>query len=117
MKVAYNILTGEILAAMPKEQKLIYFFSAFDEEYMKTVSEIDLPKEISIIEVDSFIVKNKSFQRMSNQEKQEMMQYKRLLTDTERKENQLLDNLMYSEKEIWKAENTIEILSLLQGVL
>ncbi len=63
--------------------------------------------------IADYYVKNGELVKYSEQEIEEKRQYGRILTDEERQ----LNKLKPSYEEVKKAENTIEILTLLQEVM
>lgn len=107
----YEKENGHILAKVSGDQKLESYCSEFPSEQLKKLSSIyidnppDNHKDYKII--------NGELIQMSDEEIKEIRQYGRILTEEEKQ----LQKLKPSYKEVQKAENTIEILTLLQEVM
>ena len=108
MKLIYNTLNGEIMGVLSKNQNAQMFFSDYkNKNYFVELKCDNIPCNFS----DYKVIKNTLVKR-SEQELEELRRYHRVLTDSER----LLNKLKPSHEEIQKAQNTIEILTLIQEV-
>ena len=111
MKIIFNKHTGEIYRAISKEQKIetLYFF--YDSEFVKKLDEViidNIP-----LDLENYYIKDGQLVKHTEQEIEEKRLYGRILTEEER----LLNKLKPTPKEVQKAENTIEILTLIQEVI
>jgi len=111
MKAFYNIKTKRIFNIVPDIQTMESYYFHHGKEFLKNMREIYL----NIIPSDwqNYKVIDNELIRMTKQEIQEIKQYGRLLSEEER----LLNQLKPSSEEIQKAQNTIEILTLIQEVM
>lgn len=100
----YIITSGIIIAKIPKGQPYDYLYEG---EKLGTY-EID-----SNIDFERYLIVNDELVELNNLEVLEIKEHGRILSEEER----LLNKLKPSYDEIKKAENTIEILSLLQEVI
>lgn len=110
-KIVYNKNNGNIVAVLPIEQNHLTYFHHFSDEFKDNLSSIIT--EISASDINDFKVVNGKLVKMSKQEISEIKQYGRILTEEER----LLNKLKPSPEEVKKAEQTIEILTLIQEVI
>jgi len=109
----YNKATGKILAIIPDNQKIERYYYHYSEDFKNNLATLECentPRNIVEYRVE---VENGKLVKMTELEMQEMQKYRRILTEEER----VLELLKPSEEEIRKAENTIEILTLLQEVI
>lgn len=111
MQYVYNKTDNAIICKLSDcidiERYFKYFPEGFleDKDILKTNENIANYKEYKIIDNE--------FVRMSDLEIEEVRWYKRILTEEERQ----LEKLKPSQEEIQKAEQTIEILTLIQEVI
>lgn len=110
--IIYNKYNGDIYQILPKGQDKEIFFHHYSEEFKESMSEIDLELPLDFNTKNYKIVDNKLVKR-SNIEIEEIETYRKILTEEER----ILEKLKPSVEEVRKAEQTIEILSILQEVL
>ena len=96
----YKVSNGIIIAKIPKGQPYDY-----------------LELESSLLDWRNYKIVEKELIELTDTERLEIRGYNRILTEKERIENSMLNELKPSYDEIQKAENTIEILSLLQEVM
>jgi len=109
MKLIYNKLTGEAVGLIGKDQNVQGFFRNYDDkEHFAELECDDIPRDFSNYK----ILENKLVKK-SEQEIEELQRYHRILSDEER----LLNQLKPPAEEIQKAQNTIEILTLIQEVM
>lgn len=109
--IIYNGLTGEIIANVPDEQDIDLFVKYYPKDVRNNVEGLKVvnpPKDL-----ENYKIINKQLSRKTEQEISEIKQYGRVLTDEERQLNKLKPSL----DEIRKAEQTIEILTLIQEVI
>lgn len=108
-KLIYDKTNGQIIAAIPNEQSLESFAYGYDEEIKEKLSSIFCNEKIKL---ENYKVIDEQVVHRTQQEIQELQQHGKILTEEERQ----LNKLKPSPEEVKKAENTIEILSLLQEV-
>lgn len=107
----YNKLNGSIISNIPDSQDVLVYFRYYPNEFKESLSSLDIktpPKDL-----ENYKVINGELTRMNNLEIQEIQIYNKILTEEER----LLENIKPSPEEVKKAENTIEILTLIQEVM
>ena len=110
-KIIYNKVNGSIVAIIPLEQPLEAFVYHYPKE---TKNKLDfIVANIEIYDLENYKVVSENLVRKTDQEIQETEQYGKTLT----KEERLLNKLKPSYEEVKKAENTIEILTLIQEVI
>lgn len=111
MKLVYNKINGEILRVLPDDQDVLTFFYHFPKEIKDNIEYMqikNIPKNLK-----HYFISNGILKRRTTQEITEIQQYGRILTEEER----LLKKLKPSPEEVRKAEQTIEILTLIQEVI
>ncbi len=104
----YSEQTNRVLAKIPEGQP-------YDNLYEDPLNHLvidDYP-----IDFYNYKVVDGELIKMSELELEEIGSYNRVLTEDERFEKEMLNRLMPNGEEIRKAEQTIEILSLLQEVI
>lgn len=111
MNLIYNKTSGKILRYVDKEQNPLDIYYHYTEEYKSNIGWIEIEKSNIPIYRDCYI-KDGKITSFTETELMEKLKYGRTLT----KEEQINILLMPSPQEIQKAQNTIEILSLLQEV-
>lgn len=111
MQLVYNKENGMIVADMPDDQTIEGFFYHFPKEFKKKLAVIHHNYEF-ISPIDYKILDGKIVE-LSPIEKAEMLTHGRILT----KEERILNKLKPTIEEIQKAEQTIEILTLIQEVI
>ncbi len=109
--IVYDKRTGFIDAVVPNLDYAYHYPKEFKDN-LATLELEEYPKDIF-----NYRVVNGVLVRMSDIEIEEKRIYGRILTEEERFEKQMLDKLKPTLEEIRKAENTIEILTLIQEVM
>lgn len=112
LKIVYNKNNGEIISAISADQNPISVYRDFGDDFINSltylvVDEVPQPLYHYYISNDAQVIKHDS------KAIDEILRHGKVLTDDVR----LLNRLQPSHEEIQKAENTIEILELLQEVL
>ena len=111
MNVIYNKNTGIILNAVSDEINYKDYYIHFGEDF---ISELDSVKIENIpMPLTNYYIENGEIKKYTEQEIKEIEIYGRILTKEERQ----LEKLKPSLEEVRKAENTIEILTLIQEVI
>lgn len=111
MNVIYRKNTGIIECAISENQDYKVYFENFPDEF---INNLDVIKTKNIpIKLGEYKVNNGKLVKMTDNEIQEINTYGRILTEEERQ----LQKLKPSPEEIKKAEQTIEILTLIQEVM
>lgn len=109
--IIYNKYTGDIYADIPNDQSIESFFYHYPEDFKKNLDYViydELKEDIRFYKVE-----NNQVVKRPKIDIDDILRYGRILTEEER----VLELLKPSEEEIRKAENTIEILTLLQEVI
>ena len=111
MKFFYNIETGRIINVVPNIQTMESYYFHYKEDFLKNIEE----KIIDDVPDDwrNYKIINNELVKMTDLEIQEIREYGKILTDEERQ----LQKLKPSQEEVKKAEQTIEILTLIQEVI
>ena len=109
--IVYNIDTGDIVAEIPDDQDYLGFFHHYPEEFKENLASLSVANPPRDLE-NYKIVKEQLLKR-TQEEIEEIKLYRRVLTEEERQ----LQKLKPSQEEIRKAEQTIEILTLIQEVI
>ncbi len=107
----FNKFNGNIVAQIPNNQNYLTFLHHYPEDFKKNLDYIiydELKEDIRFYKVENNLVVKRPKIDIDD-----ILRYGRILTEEER----LLELLKPSEEEIRKAENTIEILTLLQEVI
>lgn len=107
MKIVYNNKTNSILSIISKNQKPRTYKNIPLEDISLLISDW-YPEE----NMQYYKVKNNKIVKRSQTEIEELQRYRRILTPDER----TLNKLKPPHEEIQKAQNTIEILTLIQEV-
>jgi len=113
MNVIYNKKTGEIDRAISTDQDYRLYLVNYPKELLDNLESLyceKVPYPLNEFYVD---LETKKLKKYSQEEIKEKQLYGRVLTKEERQ----LEKLKPSLKEIRKAEQTIEILTLLQEVI
>lgn len=109
--IIYDKNTKLIIANIPCDQSIENYFYHYPEEYKNGLDSLRVkepPKDLFAHKiVDGVIV------MMGKQELYELGEYGKVLSEEER----LLEQLRPSHKEVKKAENTIEVLTLIKEVM
>lgn len=108
--IVYEKDTGIIRGHMPKGQTIDNYFYHFPEKFKLNLECLLWKKQVDIYRQK---VSNGKIVPMSLQEMEEFKKYNRFLTEEERQ----LEKLKPTQEEVKKAENTIEILTLIQEVI
>lgn len=111
INVIYERDTGRIVAATSSNQDYKIYFEEWGQDFIDSLASLTIDKVPN--RIADYYVKNGELVKYSEQEIEEKRQYGRILTDEERQ----LNKLKPSYEEVKKAENTIEILTLLQEVM
>ena len=109
--IVYNKKNGNIIANIPDSQNIDICFKYYPDEFKKKLASLFVnnpPRDLN-----NYKVINNELIKMSEQEILEIRQYGKILTEEER----LLNKLKPSPEEVKKAEQTIEILTLIQEVI
>ena len=106
--LVYIISSGRIIAKIPKGQPYDYLY---EDEKLGTYENDDN------IDLERYLIIEGELIELNNLEVLEIQEYNRILLDTERVEKELLDKLKPSISEVRKAEQTIEILTLISEVI
>ena len=110
--IVYNKKTKEIKAIIPNDQKPRNYKNIPDEDIgVFDDSNMEIPRDnLKFYVLDD---NNGKLIRRPKNEIEEIQRYGRVLTEEER----ILNKLKPSPEEVKKAENTIEILTLIQEVI
>ncbi|GFN35386.1 hypothetical protein [Tepidimicrobium xylanilyticum] len=111
MNLIYNKNTGEIVRAIADELDYRLYYEEWGEDFINSLASIQV--DIVPAPLADYYIKDGGIIRCSKQEIEEKQLYGKILTEEER----LLNKLKPSHEEIRKAENTIEILTLIQEVI
>lgn len=110
--IIYEKDTGTIVANLPNDQNYRTFFCHYPQEFVDSLAELDIELHVDINLQQYKVVEGKLIQR-DELEIGELQAYGRVLTNEERH----LNKLKPTPEEVKKAENTIEILTLIQEVI
>lgn len=111
MNIIYYKENGIILMAISKCQDYRKYFEEWGSEFVDSLDYIyvdEPPKQLKY-----YYIKDGNLVEMTEEEKNDIDRYGKILTDEER----LLNKLKPTIEEIQKAEQTIEILTLIQEVM
>ena len=111
MLVVFKKDTGEIIEAIQDDQDVEVYYKFYPEEFRNNLGYIHVDELPKIL--DNYKVMNNELVKRHMQELYELKKYKRVLTEEER----LLEKLKPTQEEVRKAEQTIEILTLIQEVI
>lgn len=109
--IIYNKNTGDIIANIPDSQDFMLCFRHYPKEFKESLASLDIanpPRNLK-----NYKVINEQLLRRTQEEIEEIKLYRKTLTEEERQ----LQKLKPSQDEVKKAENTIEILTLIQEVI
>ncbi|QUH21070.1 hypothetical protein [Alkaliphilus sp. B6464] len=114
-QLVYNKTTGRLIGLLPESQDPSTFYVHYKKAFIQELGALLV--EDSFLErgkklIDFKVVDNIVVERPEN-EKEEMLVYRKILTEEER----LIETLKPSGEEIKKAEMTIEILTIFEEVL
>ena len=109
--IVYNIDTGEIIGEIPDDVDPYVVYRKHQVAINNKIGTLIAPKRIR--KISNYRVIDGKLVRYTEQELEEKRQYGRILTEEER----LLEGLKPSPEEVRKAEQTIEILTLIQEVI
>lgn len=112
--ILYYKDTGMIFRKCIPDQSLESYLYHYNENEKKNIGVIYGQDDINI---RNKIFDNGLIRSMTDIEIDEIFKYGKILLESERLENQLLNKLKPTLEEIRKAENTIEILTLIQEVM
>lgn len=113
MKIVYNRFSGEIYSAIAREQNPSIMYKNYPRKFRDKLAIMNIEKGAIPADFRNYRVKNNTLSRQSEQEICELQEYRRILSQEERQ----LNNLKPPPEEIQKAQNTIEILTLIQEVM
>lgn len=111
MKVVYDERTGNIISAIGDDQDPLRYYRDLSEEFKGNLACISVKTVPNPLR--NYYVKDEKLMKYTEQEIREKQLYGRILTKEERQ----LEKLKPSHEEVKKAENTIEILTLIQEVM
>lgn len=109
--ITYDSRDGRIIHKIPDDQDIDVFYYHYPQEFkdnLRCISLEQYPNDLHL-----YRVLNNELVRYTDEELREISIYNRILSEEER----LLEKLKPSMDEVRKAEQTIEILSLIQEVL
>lgn len=109
--IIYDITSGEIIAKVSDDQTIDGIFYHYPKEFKDKLNGISLEPGTSINLREYRIIKNELVKK-SQLEIDELAKYGKTLTENEREEIRL----MPPYEEVQKAERTIEMLELLEGM-
>lgn len=107
--------TGVIISRLPREQDISMFYYHFPQDFKDSISWVEDTLEDE--EWLNYKVVEGRLVAMSDLEIKELSEYNKILKDEERMEMYVMEQLLPPINEVQKAENTIEILTLLSEVL
>ena len=110
--ILYDIRNGNIICRLSDDQDIDVYFQFYPRDFVKYLNFIP-DTYTRVLELKNYKVENKTLVTRSDLEIEELYMYNRTLTEEER----LLNKLKPSHEEVRKAENTIEILTLIQEVI
>ncbi len=113
--LVYNLETGKIIAEIPDDNNPYFVLKNHNDVKNNNIGTLVTEKPIR--KISQYMIKDGELIKLTAEKSEEMKKYKRLLTEEEREEKRLLNQLKPSSEEVKKAENTIEILSLIQEVM
>ena len=111
MNVIYNKHTGRILNAISPDQNFESYYEDSGQDFIDELDSI-LVENVPLPLYD-YYVKDSNIYEYTDEEKEEIKEFRKVLTPEER----LIEKLKPSKEEIQKALQTIEILSLIQEVI
>ncbi len=114
MNFIYCKSNGKIVAILDETQDYLVYFRHFPQNFIDDLKSIFVENinDIDIRALQYYKIINNELIKRSQQEIDEIQQYGKILTDSER----TLNKLIPSHEEVQKAQNTIEILTLIQEV-
>ena len=110
-KYIYKIDSGLVVNKLMEYEDVELHYKNFPEGHLNTIG--CLKSNVEISQLSNYRVVNNKLVKMTDLEIQEMRKYGKILTIEERQ----LQKLKPSPEEVRKAEQTIEILSLIQEVI
>lgn len=110
--IVYDKNSGLIIDVLQSDQDIDVYFRNYPSDFINNIEYLIFEDELPY-SMEGYIVRDCKLDRLSSSEHKELLMYKRLLTNDER----LLEDLKPTKGEIEKAEQTIEILSLIQEVI
>lgn len=113
--IVYDKTTGIIINKLAEHQSIDVFYKHYPTEFRDNLGILILDTYPS--ETKYYKVVSNKLVKLTEREIQEINMYNKILSDEERLEIDLLNKLKPSYEEVKKAENTIEILTLLQEVM
>lgn len=109
--IVYDKFTGLIINRLSKDQEVEIFYKDYPDDFNNKLGTLTLDSPLDNIK--NYKVENGKLIKISSEETLEIMKYNRTLTEDERQ----LQKLKPSHEEVRKAEQTIEILTLIQEVI
>ncbi len=110
--IVYKKSTGEIIANLPNDQDYKRFFCHCSKEFIDILDVLDVNININT-NLDEYKVVENQVVKRDKIELNELRKYGKTLTEEERQ----LEKLKPTQEEVRKAEQTIEILTLIQEVI
>ncbi len=111
--IVYDKRNGHILGDIPEEQDPKRYYRNYDKELVDNIATLIIDEDVSTLKLHHYIVVNRELVKLSDQEIRELKLYGKVLSEEERQ----LQKLKPSPEEVRKAEQTIEILTLIQEVM
>ena len=112
LNLIYNIESNLIECILPDDQNYKIYFQSYPQHIIDNLRVLQITKSEIPSNINTIKVINNNLVKMSILEIDEIQQFGKILTDSER----LLNKLKPSYEEVQKAQNTIEILTLIQEV-
>lgn len=113
MNIVYDKNTGRIISAISVDQNPLTFYEYFDKSFKESLSWFKVRKTPYPLNEFYVDLETKKLKKYSQEEIKEKQLYGRILTKEERQLEKLKPHL----EEIRKAEQTIEILTLIREVI
>lgn len=113
MIIIYDRFTGEIYSIATSDQDPFVLYKNYPGEFRNKLATMAIERNTIPIDLQNYLINGNMLSRRPEQEIRELQMYKRILSPEER----LLNQLKPSPEEIQKAQNTIEILTLIQEVM
>lgn len=111
MNLIYDKKTGNIIRAISDDQDYRTYYKNWGDEFIDNLGSIKV--DVVPLPLWEYYVKDGKVLKYTKQEIEEKELYGKILTEEER----LLNKIKPTPEEIKKAENTIEVLTLIQEVM
>ena len=113
LNLIYNIESNLIECVLPDDQDYKIYFQSYPQNIIDNLRVLQITKNELPSNINTIKVINNNLVEMSTLEIQEIKIYGKILSEKER----LLNKLKPSHEEVKKAEQIIEILTLIQEVM